>query len=164
MSSNKSRAFDDEMMAIALRLAERGLGATAPNPSVGAVIVDQTTGEVIARATTARGGRPHAETIAIAAAGEQSARRNDLRDARALLALWPDRPMRRCHHCGRTEAHRRGNRGSRPSRRRPRPHSLAASRHRSRSRHRRCGCAMDHARPHRPHHRTAPARDAEACT
>ena len=90
MSSNKSRAFDDEMMAIALRLAERGLGATAPNPSVGAVIVDQTTGEVIARATTARGGRPHAETIAIAAAGEQA------RGATIYVTLEP------CSHYGQT--------------------------------------------------------------
>ena len=33
-------AFDHHMMGIALRIAERGLGTTAPNPSVGAVIVD----------------------------------------------------------------------------------------------------------------------------
>ena len=32
--------FDSEMMAVALRMAECGLGATAPNPSVGAVIAD----------------------------------------------------------------------------------------------------------------------------
>ena len=33
--------FDAHMMGIALRLAERGLGRTAPNPSVGAVIADE---------------------------------------------------------------------------------------------------------------------------
>jgi hypothetical protein len=36
------------------------------------VIADEATGEVIARATTAPRGRPHAETIAIAAAGERA--------------------------------------------------------------------------------------------
>jgi diaminohydroxyphosphoribosylaminopyrimidine deaminase/5-amino-6-(5-phosphoribosylamino)uracil reductase len=82
--------FDDQMMAIALRMAERGLGATAPNPSVGAVIANETTGEVIARATTARGGRPHAETIAIAAAGEKT------RGATIYVTLEP------CSHQGRT--------------------------------------------------------------
>jgi diaminohydroxyphosphoribosylaminopyrimidine deaminase/5-amino-6-(5-phosphoribosylamino)uracil reductase len=64
--------FDLSMMTIALRLAERGLGATAPNPSVGAVIVDESTGEVIARGFTARGGRPHAETEALERAGARA--------------------------------------------------------------------------------------------
>lgn len=63
------QSFDHAMMGIALRMAERGLGATAPNPSVGAVIADEMTGEVIARAVTAPGGRPHAEPQAINAAG-----------------------------------------------------------------------------------------------
>ncbi len=90
MSGTKSHAFDAEMMAIALRMAERGLGATAPNPSVGAVIVDEATGEVISRATTARGGRPHAETIAIAAAGDKA------RGATIYVTLEP------CSHYGRT--------------------------------------------------------------
>jgi diaminohydroxyphosphoribosylaminopyrimidine deaminase/5-amino-6-(5-phosphoribosylamino)uracil reductase len=58
-------------MALAIRMAERGLGTTAPNPSVGAVIVRPEEGgaRVLARAWTAPGGRPHAETQAIAAAG-----------------------------------------------------------------------------------------------
>jgi diaminohydroxyphosphoribosylaminopyrimidine deaminase/5-amino-6-(5-phosphoribosylamino)uracil reductase len=90
MSEPKSSAFDAEMMAIALRMAERGLGATTPNPSVGAVIADETTGEVLARATTARGGRPHAETIAIAAAGDRA------RGATIYVTLEP------CSHYGRT--------------------------------------------------------------
>lgn len=82
--------FDAEMMAIALRMAERGVGATAPNPSVGAVIVNEETGEVIARGTTARGGRPHAETQAIALAGEKA------RGATIYVTLEP------CSHHGRT--------------------------------------------------------------
>ena len=41
------------MMDVALMMARRGLGLTRPNPSVGAVIADEATGEVIARAVTA---------------------------------------------------------------------------------------------------------------
>jgi len=52
----------------AVVMAERGLGTTAPNPSVGAVLVRD--GVLIARATTQPGGRPHAETVALVAAGE----------------------------------------------------------------------------------------------
>ena len=58
-------AFDTQMMDIALRLAERGLGRTAPNPSVGALIVNEDSAEVIARGWTAPGGRPHAEPRAL---------------------------------------------------------------------------------------------------
>ena len=73
MDPSQRKNFDAQMMAIALRMAERGLGATAPNPSVGAVIADPGTGEVLARATTARGGRPHAESQAIALAANRTA-------------------------------------------------------------------------------------------
>ncbi|MET1045564.1 MAG: bifunctional diaminohydroxyphosphoribosylaminopyrimidine deaminase/5-amino-6-(5-phosphoribosylamino)uracil reductase RibD [Hyphomicrobium sp.] len=90
MSRITSSAFDAEMMAIALRMAERGLGETAPNPSVGAVIADEATQEIIARATTARGGRPHAETQAIAIAGDRA------RGATIYVTLEP------CSHHGRT--------------------------------------------------------------
>jgi diaminohydroxyphosphoribosylaminopyrimidine deaminase / 5-amino-6-(5-phosphoribosylamino)uracil reductase len=69
---NDRGTFDRHMMAIALTMARRGLGQTAPNPSVGSVIADEVTGEVIARAVTAPGGRPHAETIAIAEAGSRA--------------------------------------------------------------------------------------------
>jgi diaminohydroxyphosphoribosylaminopyrimidine deaminase / 5-amino-6-(5-phosphoribosylamino)uracil reductase len=64
----QSPAFDRQMMAMALRMARRGLGATAPNPAVGAVIADEATGDVIARGWTAPGGRPHAEPQAISRA------------------------------------------------------------------------------------------------
>ncbi len=86
-----SRAtFDAEMMAIALGQARRGLGQTAPNPSVGTVIANEATGEVIARGVTAPGGRPHAETIAIAAAGARA------KGATIYVTLEP------CSHHGQT--------------------------------------------------------------
>jgi diaminohydroxyphosphoribosylaminopyrimidine deaminase/5-amino-6-(5-phosphoribosylamino)uracil reductase len=69
MTASKPSPFDLDMMRIALHLAARGLGNTAPNPAVGAVIADEATGEVIARGWTQPGGRPHAETEAIRRAG-----------------------------------------------------------------------------------------------
>lgn len=58
---------DIHHMKSALSLAQRGLGRVWPNPSVGCVIVQDD--YVIARARTADGGRPHAETQALAQAG-----------------------------------------------------------------------------------------------
>lgn len=60
-------------MQLAVRIAERGLGTTAPNPSVGAVLVRHDVdpaGIVVARGWTQPGGRPHAETEALRVAGE----------------------------------------------------------------------------------------------
>lgn len=54
-------------MRHALSLARRGLGNTWPNPAVGCVIVK--CGRVIGRGWTQPGGRPHAETMALAQAG-----------------------------------------------------------------------------------------------
>ena len=82
--------FDNTMMGIALRMAKRGLGTTAPNPSVGAVIADETTGEVIARGWTQPGGRPHAETEALCRAGAR------VRGATMYVTLEP------CAHHGKT--------------------------------------------------------------
>jgi len=84
-----SPQFDRQMMDIALRVARRGLGATAPNPSVGAVVADETTGEVIARGWTQPGGRPHAEKEALRRAGERA------RGRTMYLTLEP------CAHTGR---------------------------------------------------------------
>jgi diaminohydroxyphosphoribosylaminopyrimidine deaminase/5-amino-6-(5-phosphoribosylamino)uracil reductase len=57
-------------MGAALSLSERGKGLTAPNPNVGCVIVRD--GRVVGRGWTQPGGRPHAEAMALAEAGEKS--------------------------------------------------------------------------------------------
>jgi diaminohydroxyphosphoribosylaminopyrimidine deaminase/5-amino-6-(5-phosphoribosylamino)uracil reductase len=79
---------DDAYMAAALALGRRNLGRTGPNPSVGALIVKD--GVMIARGFTALGGRPHAEAIAVAAAGEAA------RGATLYATLEP------CSHHGAT--------------------------------------------------------------
>ncbi len=61
---------DDNFMRLALALGRRGLGNTWPNPAVGAVIVND--GAIVGRGWTQPGGRPHAETEALAEAGEAS--------------------------------------------------------------------------------------------
>ena len=62
-----SRALDLAFMREALALARSQLGRTAPNPSVGCVIAAG--GVAIGRGATADGGRPHAERLALDAAG-----------------------------------------------------------------------------------------------
>ncbi len=79
---------DAEYMTAAIALARRGLGETAPNPSVGCVIVRE--GRVVGRGRTAIGGRPHAETEALAIAGAAA------RGATAYVSLEP------CAHHGHT--------------------------------------------------------------
>lgn len=75
-------------MAHALSLAARGLGRVWPNPAVGCVIV---AGErVVGRGWTRPGGRPHAETEALAMAGPAAC------GATAYVTLEP------CAHHGET--------------------------------------------------------------
>jgi diaminohydroxyphosphoribosylaminopyrimidine deaminase/5-amino-6-(5-phosphoribosylamino)uracil reductase len=75
-------------MARAIELARRGLFTTDPNPRVGCVIAD---GErVIAEGWHERAGLPHAEVVALAAAGKAA------RGATAYVTLEP------CSHFGRT--------------------------------------------------------------
>jgi diaminohydroxyphosphoribosylaminopyrimidine deaminase/5-amino-6-(5-phosphoribosylamino)uracil reductase len=57
-------------MAAALALSQRGRGRTAPNPNVGCILVKD--GRVVGRGWTQPGGRPHAEAMALAQAGEKS--------------------------------------------------------------------------------------------
>jgi diaminohydroxyphosphoribosylaminopyrimidine deaminase/5-amino-6-(5-phosphoribosylamino)uracil reductase len=75
-------------MAHALRLAARGLGRTWPNPAVGCVIVKD--GVILGRGWTQPGGRPHAETMALAQAGQAA------HGATAYVTLEP------CAHHGKT--------------------------------------------------------------
>lgn len=79
---------DQIHMAHALRLAARGLGCTWPNPAVGCVIVKD--GLILGRGWTQPGGRPHAETMALAQAGQAA------RGATAYVTLEP------CAHHGKT--------------------------------------------------------------
>ncbi|GER08325.1 hypothetical protein JCM17843_26350 [Kordiimonadales bacterium JCM 17843] len=79
---------DPKFMDMALRLGARGLGRVAPNPAVGCVIVRD--GHVVGRGWTAPGGRPHAETVALAQAGAAA------KGATAYVTLEP------CAHHGRT--------------------------------------------------------------
>jgi len=61
---------DARWMGAALALSERTRGRTAPNPNVGCVLVKD--GRVVGRGWTQPGGRPHAEAMALAEAGEKS--------------------------------------------------------------------------------------------
>ncbi|GAA0730361.1 diaminohydroxyphosphoribosylaminopyrimidine deaminase/5-amino-6-(5-phosphoribosylamino)uracil reductase [Sphingomonas trueperi] len=72
---------DARWMAVALGLAERGKGRTAPNPNVGCVLVRD--GRIVGRGWTQPGGRPHAEAMALAEAGEAA------RGATAYVTLEP---------------------------------------------------------------------------
>jgi diaminohydroxyphosphoribosylaminopyrimidine deaminase/5-amino-6-(5-phosphoribosylamino)uracil reductase len=65
-------AQDRRFMMLALHVARRIHGQTAPNPAVGAIIADEATGEVVARGWTQTSGRPHAEAHALASAGDRA--------------------------------------------------------------------------------------------
>nr|WP_268747119.1 bifunctional diaminohydroxyphosphoribosylaminopyrimidine deaminase/5-amino-6-(5-phosphoribosylamino)uracil reductase RibD [Sphingomonas sp. RIT328] len=67
MGAVTATSDDRRWMAAALALAERTRGRTAPNPNVGCVLV--AAGRVVGRGWTQPGGRPHAEAMALAAAG-----------------------------------------------------------------------------------------------
>lgn len=87
-SAGKPTAEDAAFMAQALRLAERGLLTTMPNPRVGCVLVRD--GQVIAEGWHYRAGEAHAEVHALRQAGEQA------RGATAYVTLEP------CSHTGKT--------------------------------------------------------------
>lgn len=84
----ESSADDQSFMQTALALAARGLGQTWPNPSVGCLLVRD--GKPVGRGWTQPGGRPHAETEALARAGALAA------GATAIVTLEP------CVHYGET--------------------------------------------------------------
>jgi len=78
---------DTRFMQLALTLGQRGMGRVWPNPAVGCVLVRD--GLIVGRGRTADGGRPHAEVIALAQAGDASG-------ATAYVTLEP------CAHHGQT--------------------------------------------------------------
>lgn len=79
---------DIHFMRHALSLARRGLGRVWPNPAVGCVIVNKDI--VVGTGWTQDGGRPHAETVALAQAGRQA------KGGTAYVTLEP------CAHHGKT--------------------------------------------------------------
>jgi diaminohydroxyphosphoribosylaminopyrimidine deaminase/5-amino-6-(5-phosphoribosylamino)uracil reductase len=64
-------ADDPRWMGAALALSQRGVGQAAPNPPVGCIIVRA--GRAVGRGWTQPGGRPHAEAMALAQAGDAAA-------------------------------------------------------------------------------------------
>jgi diaminohydroxyphosphoribosylaminopyrimidine deaminase/5-amino-6-(5-phosphoribosylamino)uracil reductase len=84
----KTQAADLRFMQLALALGRRSLGASAPNPAVGAVIVKD--GVIVGRGWTQPGGRPHAEVEALRRAGEAA------RGGTLYVTLEP------CSHVGKT--------------------------------------------------------------
>ncbi|WP_213741055.1 bifunctional diaminohydroxyphosphoribosylaminopyrimidine deaminase/5-amino-6-(5-phosphoribosylamino)uracil reductase RibD [Bradyrhizobium sp. dw_411] len=86
--SRKSKAADQRFMQLALALGRRGQGRTWPNPAVGAVVVKD--GVIVGRGWTQPGGRPHAEPVALAQAGEAA------RGATLYVTLEP------CSHVGKS--------------------------------------------------------------
>jgi diaminohydroxyphosphoribosylaminopyrimidine deaminase/5-amino-6-(5-phosphoribosylamino)uracil reductase len=92
LSEAEQAVLDSRFMAAALRLSRKNAGRTSTNPSVGTLIVrDDGAGPmIVGTGVTAVGGRPHAETEALAEAGELA------RGATAYVTLEP------CAHHGRT--------------------------------------------------------------
>lgn len=81
---------DARFMRDALAMGRRNLGLAWPNPSVGAVLVSPDGQTILGRGATQPGGRPHAEVVALARAGEAA------RGATLYVTLEP------CSHFGRT--------------------------------------------------------------
>lgn len=80
--------MDDTYMRRALELAELGRGLVSPNPLVGAVVVSD--GQIVGEGFHEGPGKPHAEVVAVDAAGDRS------RGATLYVTLEP------CNHFGRT--------------------------------------------------------------
>jgi len=72
---------DEAFMRRAIELARTRVGLTGDNPSVGCVLVRN--GAVVGEGATGEGGRPHAEEVALDAAGEAA------RGATAYVTLEP---------------------------------------------------------------------------
>ena len=79
---------DTTYMNEAIALARQAIGRTAPNPSVGALVVKD--GQVVGRGFHPKAGKPHAEVYALAEAGDNA------RGAALYVTLEP------CNHFGKT--------------------------------------------------------------
>ncbi len=88
--AQRLRAAERAAMDRAVGLAARGLGSASPNPVVGCVLLDAA-GNVAGEGWHDRAGGPHAEVVALGAAGPGG------RGVTAVVTLEP------CHHTGRTE-------------------------------------------------------------
>jgi diaminohydroxyphosphoribosylaminopyrimidine deaminase / 5-amino-6-(5-phosphoribosylamino)uracil reductase len=86
--NNAFTPSDHQFMAQAIRLAERGIYTTSPNPRVGCVIVND--GEIVGQGFHEKAGQGHAEVHALAMAGANA------QGATAYVTLEP------CSHFGRT--------------------------------------------------------------
>lgn len=82
-------AVEVAAMARAVTLSAAGLGRTAPNPVVGAVVLDAG-GRQVGEGFHARAGGPHAEVVALSGARERA------RAGTVVVTLEP------CRHAGRT--------------------------------------------------------------
>jgi diaminohydroxyphosphoribosylaminopyrimidine deaminase/5-amino-6-(5-phosphoribosylamino)uracil reductase len=91
LSNNVTNSYNDQkFMGYALRIAKTNVGITAPNPSVGCVIVKDH--QIIATGVTSKAGRPHAETIAI----------NKITDKKLLVGATIYVTLEPCCHQGLT--------------------------------------------------------------
>ena len=79
---------DASYMHLALRLAQRAMGRTSPNPMVGAILVKS--GRIIGQGYHRKAGSPHAEVEALRQAGRRA------RGSTLYVTLEP------CNHAGRT--------------------------------------------------------------
>ena len=84
----RSSVSDEAYIERAIELAERGRGLVSPNPMVGALIVSE--GRVVGEGWHEGPGLPHAEALALNAAGDRA------RGATVFTSLEP------CTHYGRT--------------------------------------------------------------
>jgi len=82
--------WQEKFMSYALNLSRINIGQSAPNPCVGCVIVKD--GKILSTGVTAKGGRPHAESQAIAKITDK----NLLKEAEIYVTLEP------CSHFGQT--------------------------------------------------------------
>jgi diaminohydroxyphosphoribosylaminopyrimidine deaminase / 5-amino-6-(5-phosphoribosylamino)uracil reductase len=87
-STEEFAPADCQLMLRCLELARKASGQTAPNPLVGAVIVQG--GQIVGEGFHPKAGQPHAEVFALRAAGEQA------KGATIYVNLEP------CSHYGRT--------------------------------------------------------------